>query len=106
MAKKIKLKDYKERYLIDLIKYPIITDKTTKFIEENQYCFAVNNKISKPIIKNAIEYIFDVRVKKINTLYAKKKKRKTAKFTSKTTKYKKAIVKLHKEYTINLFEDN
>jgi len=43
-----------ENKLINLIKYPIITDKTTKLLEENQYCFAVDRKANKLEIKQAI----------------------------------------------------
>nr|YP_009293795.1 ribosomal protein L23 [Rhodymenia pseudopalmata]AOM64477.1 ribosomal protein L23 [Rhodymenia pseudopalmata] len=95
-----------ERNLIDLIKYPIITDKTTKFIEENQYCFAVKKEASKAKIKEAIEYIFNVRIKKVNTLNVKRKKRRVGKFIGQKTKYKKAIIKLHKSYSIDLFSEN
>nr|YP_010986149.1 ribosomal protein L23 [Polyopes affinis]WOL37067.1 ribosomal protein L23 [Polyopes affinis] len=99
---KIKL----ERNLIDLVKYPIITDKTTKLIEDNQYCFAVDNKANKLDIKKAIEYIFNVRVQEINTLNRMQKKRRLGQFIGKKTNYKKAIVKLHKDDNIKLFPDN
>lgn len=106
MTKKFEIDNNKERELIDIIKYPIITDKTTKLIEENQYCFAVNNKASKPKIKQAIEYVFNVNVKKINTLNIKNKKRRVGKFIGKKAGYKKAIVKLHDTYSIDLFPEN
>nr|YP_009296355.1 ribosomal protein L23 [Sebdenia flabellata]AOM65290.1 ribosomal protein L23 [Sebdenia flabellata] len=95
-----------ERRLIDLVKYPIITDKTTKLIEENQYCFAVDPQANKLNIKQAIEYIFNVNVEKVNTLNIKAKKRKLGKFIGKRSKYKKAIVKLHETDNINLFPEN
>nr|YP_008144850.1 50S ribosomal protein L23 [Grateloupia taiwanensis]AGO19883.1 50S ribosomal protein L23 [Grateloupia taiwanensis] len=95
-----------ERKLIDLVKYPIITDKTTKLIEENQYCFAVDNKASKLDIKAAIEYIFNVRVQKINTMKGITKKRRIGKFFGKKTSYKKAIIKLHEDDNIELFPDS
>lgn len=94
-----------ERQLIELIKYPIITDKTTKLIEENQYCFAVSRKANKPDIKKAIEYIFNVRVKNINSLNIPPKKRRVGKFIGNKTSYKKVIVKLYEKYTINLFPE-
>nr|YP_010986352.1 ribosomal protein L23 [Pachymeniopsis lanceolata]WOL37270.1 ribosomal protein L23 [Pachymeniopsis lanceolata] len=95
-----------ERKLIDLVKYPIITDKTTKLIEENQYCFAVDNKANKLDIKTAIEYIFNVRVQKINTMKSITKKRRVGQFIGKKTSYKKAIVKLHEDDNIELFPDS
>ena len=54
--------------LVDLIKYPIITDKATKLLEINQYTFAVDLKSNKLEIKTAIEYLFNVTVLNVNTL--------------------------------------
>ena len=95
----------KPRELLDLIKYPLITDKTTKYIEENKYCFAVDKNASKTLIKKAIEYIFNVKIIKINTLNIPIKKRRIGKFIGKLTQYKKAIIKLDSKDTINLFEE-
>nr|QCI07065.1 ribosomal protein L23 [Haraldiophyllum bonnemaisonii] len=91
---------------LDLIKYPIITDKTTKSIENNIYSFAVSKNARKDDIKKAIEYIFNVKVKKINTLNTPPKIKNVGKFKGYKTKNKKAIVKLYNEYTINLFGNN
>lgn len=103
----MKTLEYKQaKHIIDIIKYPIITDKTTKLIEENQYCFAVNYKASKQEIKQAVEYIFNVKVIKVNTLTIKNKTKKTGKFLGYKTKYKKAIVKLSEQDNINLFPEN
>ena len=94
------------RELLDLIYYPIITDKTTQYLEDNKYCFAVSNKANKIYIKQAIEYIFNVKVIKINTLNKPPKKRRVGKFIGTTNKYKKAIIELNSTDTINLFENN
>jgi large subunit ribosomal protein L23 len=91
--------------LFKIIKKPSITDKTTKLLENNQYCFHVNYKASKLKIKQAIEYIFDVKVVKVNTCHLPKKKRKVGRFMGYRPHYKKAIVKLSKECTINLFSE-
>jgi len=95
----------KKRKLLDLIKYPIITDKTTKYIEDNKYCFAVEKNASKTLIKEALEYIFDVKIIKINTLNIPIKKRRVGKFIGKLTQHKKAIIELDPQYKINLFEE-
>lgn len=92
--------------LFDTIKYPVITDKTTKLLENNQYCFAVRPNTNKNDIKIAIEYIFNVKVKKINTLHFPIKKRRVGKFIGKKPHYKKAIVTLHKNNQIILFPEN
>lgn len=96
----------KERILLDLIKYPIITDKTTKLLEDNQYSFAVNRKANKLEIKEAIEYLFNVKVKKVNTCNTPHKKRTVGKFIGYKPNYKKAIVTLNDNHTINLFSEN
>ena len=94
------------RSLIDIIKYPIITDKTTKNIENNVYYFQVDTKSNKKDIKIAIESIFNVKVDKINTNVSPPKYKTVGKFKGKIKNYKKAIVKLKDSYTINLFENN
>lgn len=92
--------------LIDLIKYPIITDKATKLLESNQYSFAVNPQATKPDIKIAIEYLFAVKVKSINTSNLPIKQRRIGKFLGNKPHYKKAIVTLHNGNSINLFSEN
>jgi len=94
------------KQLLNLIKYPIITDKTTKAIEENVYYFAVEKKANKIQIKKAVEYIFNVKVKKINTLNQPKKSKTIGRFKGYLCQYKKAIIKLDSQSKINLFEEN
>nr|YP_009398087.1 ribosomal protein L23 [Gredgaria maugeana]ARW67273.1 ribosomal protein L23 [Gredgaria maugeana] len=89
----------------DIIRYPIITDKTTKNIENNSYCFKVTKNSNKTEIKATIEKIFSVKVKKINTLTIPHKTKTIGKFKGRTTQYKKAIIQLDKKYRIKLFED-
>lgn len=93
-------------HLLEIIKYPIITDKTTQYLEDNKYCFAVCCKANKLEIRAAVEYIFNVEVSKINTSNTPPKIKKVGRFMGKKTKYKKAIIELKTQYKINLFEDN
>ena len=94
------------RNLIDLIKYPIITDKATKLLESNQYTFAVDLKSNKTQIKKAIEYLFTVRVVSINTSIPSVRQRRIGKFTGNRSQYKKAILTLAMGNSINLFSEN
>lgn len=87
----------------DIIQYPIITDKTTRNLEKNTYYFSVIRNSSKIEIKKTIENIFNVRVKKVNTLRMPPKTKTIGKFKGKITRNKKAIVELHEGYTINIF---
>jgi large subunit ribosomal protein L23 len=91
---------------INCIKEPIISDKTTKILEDNQYCFKVSKSTNKNDVKLAIQYIFNVHVSKINILNLPIKKRTVGKTTGRKTQYKKAIVKLAKNDRINLFPEN
>jgi large subunit ribosomal protein L23 len=90
---------------IDLIKYPLVTDKTTRLLNNNQYTFIVDLKISKDQIKETIEFLFDVKVSKVNTCHLAKKKRRVGQFIGTKSNYKKAIVKLTEGYSISLFSE-
>jgi large subunit ribosomal protein L23 len=90
----------------DIIKYPIITDKATRLLENNQYSFIVNLKSDKPTIKSVIEDLFNVTVLKINTCHIPRKKKRMGKYIGWKSKSKKAIVTLLEGDTINLFTEN
>ena len=88
-----------------VIKYPIITDKATRLLENNQYSFIVNPSSDKITIKAAIEYLFNVKVIKVNTCKLPRKKKRVGKSIGYKSQYKKAIVTLADGYTINLFAE-
>lgn len=96
----------KYRRDVNVIKYPIITDKATRLLENNQYTFAVYRECDKPSIKSAIEYFFDVKVTKINTCNLPKKQKRVGKYIGWKPQYKKAIVTLSEGDVINLFTEN
>ena len=52
---------------------PVITEKATAITENGQYCFEVSRVATKPQIKKAVEHIFGVKVKAVNTLIQKGK---------------------------------
>ena len=62
---------------LNIIKYPIITDKATRLLVNNKYSFAVNPKADKLSIKAAVEFFFNVKVIKITTSHLPKKKKKS-----------------------------
>ena len=90
------------RQIIDLIKYPIITDKATRLLELNQYTFATDIKANKEQIKSAIEYLFQVKVTAVNTYHAPIKKKRVGKFMGRKSKYKRAIITLESGNSIDL----
>jgi large subunit ribosomal protein L23 len=90
----------------NIVKYPIITDKATRLLENNQYSFIVNSKSDKSTIKSAIEDLFNVTVIKINTCHLPRKKKRIGKYIGWKSQYKKAIVTLSERDTINLFTES
>ena len=94
-----------QKDLLDIIKYPILTEKTIRLIEQNQYSFAVDPKADKSAVKAAIEQLFDVKVIAVNTSLLPLKKRRVGKFIGKKARYKRAIVKLASEDSISLFDE-
>jgi large subunit ribosomal protein L23 len=89
-----------------IIKYPIITDKATRLLENNQYSFVVDRYSDKLTIKEAIEYLFKVKVIKINTSRLPQKMKRVGKYIGFKPQYKKAIVTLSEGDVINLFTDS
>ena len=89
-----------------IIKYPIITDKATWLLENNQYSFIVDRYSDKITIKAAIEYLFDVKVIKVNTCRLPRKKKRVGKYSGWKPQHKKAVVTLSEGDVINLFTDN
>jgi large subunit ribosomal protein L23 len=89
-----------------IIKYPIITDKATRLLENNQYSFVVDRYSDKLLIKAAIEYLFNVKVIKINTSRLPRKTKRVGKYIGFKPQYKKAIVTLSEGDVINLFTDS
>jgi large subunit ribosomal protein L23 len=93
------------RHLIHAIKYPVISDKATRLLEGNKYTFMVDRRVNKFLIKQVIQFIFDVDVIKINTLTQPNKKRTVGRFSGYKSRYKKAILTLKDGDSINLFPD-
>jgi len=84
--------NFDPRYLPDLVRRPIVTEKATIAMEQNKYTFEVIPKATKPEIKAAIEDLFNVKVVKVNTSRPPRKKRRVGKFVGYKPQYKKAII--------------
>jgi large subunit ribosomal protein L23 len=87
---------------------PVITEKMTSISEKlNRYGFIVHKKANKIQIKKAVEQMYGVTVETVNTVnYAGKVKTRNTKAgmsVGRTNAYKKAIVKLAKGDTIDLY---
>ena len=92
------------RQSADIIKRVLLTEKGTRLSEEqNKYLFRVTKDANKVEIKRAVEELFNVRVMAVNTMCrkGKKKRQRTAHFGT-TAAWKRAVVTLHAEDSINL----
>lgn len=78
----------------DVIVSPAITEKATLASENNQVVFNVAKNASKPEIKQAVEALFGVKVKAVNTLIRKGKVKRFKGMVGKQKDVKKAIVTL------------
>ena len=86
----------------DIIKAPIITEKSSTLAANNVVTFSVDVRANKTQIKQAVEKIFNVKVDSVNTVNVKPKKKRVGRYTGKTNKVKKAIVKLKEGSSIEL----
>lgn len=86
----------------DIIKSPILTEKSAGLAQTNVITFSVDVKANKTQIKQAVEKIFNVKVDSVNTVTVRPKKKRVGRYTGYTNKVKKAIVKLHEGSSIEL----
>ena len=86
----------------DIIKAPIVTEKSSDLKQNNVYTFSVDIHANKVQIKQAIEKIFNVKVESVNTINVKPKTKRVGRYPGKTNKTKKAIVKLKEGSSIEL----
>ncbi len=94
-----------------IIRRPVVSEKSHRIINEkvgdarlNQYTFEVDSRATKPQIKAAVEKIFEVRVVKVNTMHVGGKlKRVGAAPQGRTRSWKKAVVTLDQDSTIQVY---
>ena len=85
---------------LEIIKAPIVTEKSSDAKQNNKYTFLVSEKATKTEIKEAIEKIFKVKVESISTTNIKVKEKRVGRYTGLSNRGKKAIVKLAPGMTI------
>ena len=89
----------------EIIREPIITEKTTFMKDERQVlCFKVDRRATKDEIKRAVEEIFEVKVGSVRTLHVRGKQRRLGRQLGKRPDWKKAYVTL-KHGSIEYFEN-
>lgn len=86
----------------DIIRNPVVTEKSTYASENNQVVFDVANDASKPEIKAAVEALFSVKVTAVNTLVRKGKVKRFRNQLGTRKSVKKAIVTLAEGQSIDI----
>ena len=88
----------------DIVIRPLITEQSMHFANaKNAYSFEVNKKANKIEIRNAVEKLYNVKVKEVRTANRKGKPRRRGRTFGITSSWKKAVVVLDPEYHIDLF---
>ncbi|MGF1641051.1 MAG: 50S ribosomal protein L23 [Rhodospirillales bacterium] len=88
--------------LFEVLRRPVITEKATLLSEHNQVAFLVAPDASKPEIKAAVEELFKVKVKAVNTLRQKGKVKRSRGVLGKRADTKKAMVTLEAGHSIDI----
>jgi large subunit ribosomal protein L23 len=86
----------------DVIVSPVITEKATALSEHNKVVFKVRPDATKPQIKEAVEKLFDVKVKSVNTLVTKGKVKMFRGTRGQRSDVKKAVVTLEEGQAIDV----
>lgn len=86
----------------DMILSPVLTEKSTRGSEHNQVTFKVPLTATKPEIKAAVEALFKVSVRAVNTLRVEGKTKRFRGRLGKRPDYKKAMVTLAEGHTIDV----
>nr|QKV47128.1 ribosomal protein L23 [Tectaria decurrens] len=86
---------------MEKLKNQLITEKSIRLLQRNQYTFHVDSRLTKTEMKNWIEHFFDVKVKGINSSRVRTKRK--TKSSSNSTSKKKMITRLQSNYFIPLF---
>ncbi|MFQ5550949.1 MAG: 50S ribosomal protein L23 [Gemmatimonadales bacterium] len=84
---------------------PVVTEKSSaSYASRQEYTFIARPDATKNEIKDAIEQLFGVRVKKVRTLIQRSKRKTMGKYVGRRPKWKKAFVQLEGDDTIEVFE--
>lgn len=86
-----------------VIKAPIVSEKSTKLSEKRKYTFEVDKNANKIQIKDAIEAIFNVKVTKVNVINSIPKAKRVGKYSGFKPAVSKAVVTLAEGYKIDIY---
>ena len=83
---------------------PVVSETSYALLAANKYTFRVHDDAHKTQVRQAIEEVFGVRVEGVRTSWVKSKPKRRGWNSGKTRRWKKAVVQLHPEDSIELFE--
>jgi large subunit ribosomal protein L23 len=83
---------------------PIVSEKSYELLAANKYTFRIDSRAHKTQVRQAVEEIFGVRVVGVATMTVKSKPKRRGHTAGRTRAWKKAIVQLHPDDHIELFE--
>ena len=83
---------------------PVVSEKSYALLGANKYTFRVHPTAHKTQVRQAVEEIFGVRVLEVRTMSVKSKPKRRGYSAGRTREWKKAIVELHPDDSIELFE--
>lgn len=92
----------REEQLYDVIRSPVVTEKSTMASEHSQVVFKVAVGATKPEIKEAVERLFNVKVVAVNTLIRKGKTKRFKGVKGQQSDFKKAVVTLEEGQAIDI----
>jgi large subunit ribosomal protein L23 len=83
---------------------PVISEKSYALLAANKYTFRVSDGVTKTQVRQAVEEIFGVRVLGVRTVNVKPKPKRRGLHAGTRRRWKKAVVTLHPDDSIELFE--
>ncbi len=90
----------------DIILKPVITEDSMNLMEDGKYTFNVHLNADKTQVRKAVEEIFDVKVKQVNIMNVRGRKKRVGQHVGLTSRSRKAIVTLTSDSKqIKIFED-
>ncbi len=91
-------------HLYEVLRRPLITEKNTGLQAQNKYVFEVADGANKPLVKEAVEKAFKVKVLAVNIQKAPGKSRRVGRLITTSQPWKKAVVALKPGDKIQFFE--
>ena len=83
---------------------PVVSEKSYALLAANKYTFRIHPEANKTQVRQAVEEIFGVRVEDVRTVNVRSKPKRRGYTSGRTREWKKAIVQLHQDDSIELFE--